>query len=497
MRVVVVGSGPNGLAAAVTLARAGVDVVVLEAEAVPGGGARTVDLGLASGLRHDLCSAVHPLAWASPFFAEFDLPACGVRLLTPEVSFAHPLPGGRAAVAFHDLDQTVAGLGLSGQSWRAAFAPLVDQWPLLVRTLLGDMRHLGGPLTPQAVSTLARFGAAAVREAGPWAGLHDDAAALFAGVAAHSMARLPSLPAAGAGLMLATLAHAPGGWPIPRGGSASIIAALIADLEAHGGTLQTLTRIEVRRDLPPADGYVFDTTPSHVARVFADRLNARARHRLLAFRHGPGVAKVDFVLSGPVPWTHPDVARAGTVHLGGPPWQVAAAEAQVSQGHHADHPVCLVSDPTITDPTRQVDGLRPLWTYAHVPAGSPRDVTPEVVAQIARFAPGFQDVVVASRCVPADQMAHHDANYVGGDITGGAISLRQMAARPTWSWDPYPVPGAPAVYLCSASTPPGPGVHGMGGLNAARSLLRHVLHQPLPRLSPDHPAPEGPGHLSG
>ena len=372
-------------------------MVVLEAEATPGGGARTVDLGLASGLRHDLCSAVHPLAWASPFFAEFDLPARGVRLLTPEVSFAHPLPGGRAAVAFHDLHRTVAGLGSSGRAWEAAFAPLVDQWPLLVRTLLGDMRHLGGPLTPQAVSTLAQFGAAAAREAGPWAGLHDEAAALFAGVAAHSMARLPSLPAAAAGLMLATLAHAPGGWPIPHGGSASIIAALIADLEAHGGTLQTLTRIEVRRDLPPADGYVFDTTPSHVARIFADQLNPRGRHRLLAFRHGPGVAKVDFVLSGPVPWTNPDVARAGTVHLGGPPWQVAAAEAQISQGHHADRPVCLVSDPSITDPTRQVDGLRPLWAYAHVPPGSPRDVTPEVVAQIARFAPGFQDVVVASR----------------------------------------------------------------------------------------------------
>ncbi len=488
MRVVVVGSGPNGLAAAVTLARAGADVVVLEAETVPGGGARTLGLDLVDGVRHDLCSAVHPLAWASPLFAEFDLAARGVVLLAPDVSFAHPLPDGRAAVAFRDLEATAAGLGSSGQAWRGVFAPLVDQWPLVVRTLLGDMRHLGGPPTPQLVATAARFGATAVRQAGAWPVLSDEAAALFAGVAAHSMGRLPSLPAAGVGLMLATLAHTPGGWPIPRGGSGSIITALIADLAAHGGTVVTQTRVEARRDLPPADAYVLDTIPSHVARVFADRLSPRARRRLLAFRHGPGVAKVDFVLSGPVPWAHPDVARAGTVHLGGPPAEMAAAEAQVAGGRHADRPVCLVSDPTTGDPSRQVGGLRPLWSYAHVPAGSPRDVTADVVAQIERFAPGFRDVVVASRCIPAAQMAQHNANYVGGDIAGGAISLRQVAARPTWSWDPYPVPGLEAVYLCSASTPPGPGVHGMGGLGAARSLLRLQLHRALPALAPDRPS---------
>lgn len=487
MRFVVVGSGPNGLVAAVTLARAGADVVVLEAETVPGGGARTLDLDLATGVRHDLCSAVHPLAWASPFFAEFDLPARGVQLLAPDASFAHPLPHGRAAVAFRDLEATVAGLGASGRSWRGVFAPLVGQWPLVVRTLLGDMRHLGGPPTPQLVTTLARFGVAAVRQAGAWPALPDEAGALFAGVAAHSMAQLPSLPAAGVGLMLATLAHTPGGWPIPQGGSGSIVAALIADLEAHGGKVLTQARVNSRRDLPPADAYVFDTTPSHVARVFVDELSPRARGRLLAFRHGPGVAKVDFVLSGPVPWTNPDVARAGTVHLGGLPAEMAAAEAQVARGSHADRPVCLVSDPTVADPDRQVAGLRPLWSYAHVPAGSPRDVTADVVAQIERFAPSFRDVVVASRCIPAGQMARHNANYVGGDIAGGAISVSQVAARPTWSWDPYRVPGVDGVYLCSASTPPGPGVHGMGGLGAARSLLRH-LHQPLPALAPDQPS---------
>ncbi|OJV61001.1 MAG: phytoene dehydrogenase [Cellulomonas sp. 73-145] len=484
MKVVVVGSGPNGLAAAITLARAGAEVVVLEAEAVPGGGVRTLDLHLAEGLRHDLCSAVHPLAWASPFFAEFDLPARGVQLLAPEVSFAHPLDGGRAAVAYRDLSETAAGLGPSGRAWMRLFAPLVERWPLLVGNLLSDMRRLHGPLRPGTLATLARFGIGAVRQGGVLPALREEAAALFGGVAAHSMGRLPSLPAAGVGLMLATLGHTPGGWPIPHGGSGTIVAAMIWDLETHGGRLFTETRVETHRDLPPADAYVFDTTPSHVARVFEDQLRPRSRRRLLAFRHGAGVAKVDFVLSGPVPWTHADVARAGTVHVAGTPAQMAAAEADVARGRHAERPVCLVSDPAVADPSRAVGGLRPLWSYAHVPAGSPGDVTADVTAQIERFAPGFRDVVLASRCIPAAQMAQHNANYVGGDIAGGAMSLRQVAARPAASWDPYAVSGLDGVYLCSASTPPGPGVHGMGGLGAARSLLRR-FSQRVPDLSPD------------
>ncbi|AEE44477.1 phytoene desaturase family protein [Cellulomonas fimi] len=474
--VVVVGSGPNGLAAAVTLARAGLGVTVLEAQPTVGGGARTLDLGLADGVVHDVCSAVHPMAWASPFFRGFDLRARGVELLTPEVSFAQPLPDGRAGIAYHDLDRTVVGLEDDGPAWREVVGRLAEHADHVVRLAMGDKRSIPPGLLPGGVPTAARFGWQVLEQGTTWGRRFrgDVAPALLTGVAAHAISPLPSLAGAGTALLLAALGHAGAGWPVPRGGSGAIVAALVADLEAHGGEIRTGHRVAHAGDLPPAHAYLFDTTPRTVVDVLGDRLPARHRAALRRFRYGNAAAKVDFVLSGPVPWAVPEVGRAGTVHLGGTRDEMIAAEADVHAGRHAERPMTLLSDPTVVDDSRRVGGLRPLWTYAHVPAGSDVDVTEAVTAHVERYAPGFRDVVVASRCVPAAHMSTHNENYVDGDICAGATTMWQMFARPTPTRDPYAT-GRDGVYLCSASTPPGPGVHGLSGWFAARRVLREVF----------------------
>lgn len=493
---VVVGSGPNGLAAAVTLARAGFGVRVLEAQPTVGGGARTLpwdgpDVG--ADLLVDLCSAVHPMAWASPFLRAFDLPARGVELRTPDISYAQPLDGGRAALAFRDLGRTVEHLGADGPAWRSLLGPLAEDWDAVAALVLGDKHAFLSPRmitrAPSDLGVAARFGArfADLAAGGDLRRFRGDLApALLAGVASHAIAPLPSAAAAGTALLLAALAHGPGGWPLPVGGSGAITTALVADLLAHGGEIETGRPVRGSGDLPPARAYVFDTAPGTVADVVGDRLGPRALRGLRRFRHGNAVAKVDLVLSGPVPWSVPDVGRAGTVHLGGTRTQVAEAEGAVARGEHAERPVVLVSDPAQLDTRREMGRLRPLWTYAHVPAGSDRDLTESVVSQIERFAPGFRDVLVASRCIPADRLSGHNANYVGGDIAAGSASLGRFLGLPgpAAGWDPYAA-GAEGVYLCSASVPPGPGVHGMGGWHAARRvLLREFDVRTPPSLAP-------------
>ena len=474
--VTVVGSGPNGLAAAVICARAGLSVQVFEAQPTLGGGARTLADPEFDDVAHDVCSAVHPLALASPFLAAFDLPARGVTLKVPPVSYANPLPGKPTAVGYHDLDRTCAEL-LHGDSWRRMLGPLVDRDGGVVDFLLGDKRSI--PRDPIAAAFIGRN---MLEQGTPlWGTLSGaDARALFTGVAAHAINRMPSFVTTGAGLMLATLAHTVG-WPIPVGGSQAIPDALIADLRAHGGTISAGQEITE----PPSGVVLFDTAPTALLSIYSDRIPAKYAKALRRYRFGPGVAKVDFVLSGEIPWKDTRAADAPTLHMGGSREQMAHAEKEIAAGRHAEWPMVLASLPHLADPSRiDAQGRRPLWTYAHVPHGSAVDQAETVTAIFERFAPGFRDIVLAVRSVPASRLSEHNANLVGGDIGVGGNSLVHALAGPTPRLNPWATP-IPHVYLCSSATPPGGGVHGMAGLYAARTVLRREFGiKKLPSLSP-------------
>jgi phytoene dehydrogenase-like protein len=467
---IVVGAGPNGLAAAVTLAAAGLRVLVIEGAGTVGGGCRTQELTL-PGFQHDVCSAAHPLALASPFFQRFGLAARGVRLVQPEVAFAHPLDGGRAAVVTRSVAATAARLGADAAPYRRLMQPVVNSGDGLTSLILSSMRRppthyspglavfaLNGPRTAAAV--VQRFRS-------------PEARGLFAGAAAHAMMPLTARPTGGVGLMLGALAHMVG-WPVVVGGSGQITDAMAAAVQAAGGTIETGRWVRSLGELPAARAVLLDVAPRSLLSLAGDRLPQRYRSQLERFRYGAGVCKVDFALSGPVPWLNEACRRAGTLHLGGTFEEVAAAEADVAAGRHPGSPYVLVVQPGVADSSRAPAGQQTLWAYCHVPAGSDVDMTARVEAQIERFAPGFTDLVLARASMTAAGEEAHNPNYVGGDIAAGLQSIRQTVLRPAPRWNPYRTP-LKGVYLCSSSTPPLPGVHGRCGELAARTALRDVF----------------------
>jgi phytoene dehydrogenase-like protein len=477
---VVVGAGPNGLAAAVTLARAGLHVQVVERGDTIGGGARTAELTL-PGFHHDICSAVHPMALASGFFRSFKLER-RIELVVPEISYAHPLDDGRAGIAYRDIDRTADALGRDGAAWRSLMGPLAADADRVSQFTGGKLLQV-----PRHPVTVAKFGLRALEQGSPAWNLRfreDTAPAMLSGVAAHSIRPMPSLATSAAALSLGAYAHARG-WPIPIGGSQAIVDALAADLLAHGGEIVTGTEVRSIDELPTARAVLFDTTPKALAEIAGSRLPDTYLRRLSRFRYGDGVAKVDFALSGPVPWTNPELAKAGTLHLGGSRPEIAAAERDVARGRHSESPYVLVSQPAVGDPGRAPGDAQVLWAYTHVPSGSALDQTEAITRQIERFAPGFRDAILTSASMTARDMARYNPNYVLGDIAAGAASFAQLVARPVLSNDPWRTP-TPGIFLCSSSTPPGPGVHGLAGWHAARSALRSVFGRDrMPSLSPD------------
>lgn len=467
---VVVGAGPNGLAAAITLAAAGRSVVVYEAASIPGGGCRSAELTL-PGFVHDVCSTVHPFGSASPFLRGVDLVGNGVEWIHPDVPLAHVLDGGRAAVLDRSVAVTARGLGGDGRAWRRLFGRLAQDAPKLAPELLGPVVHV-----PRHPLALARFGLPALRSAVGLARSRfdgDEARALFGGMAAHAMVPIDRPLTAGFGLALGLFAHG-FGWPFVRGGSGRITDALVAELARLGGSIVTDHPVTSLDELPPARAYLLAVAPRQVVAIAGDRLPSSYRRRLERFRYGPGVFKIDWALDGPVPWTAEAARHAGTVHVGGTIEEIARGEAEVGAGRHPEQPFVLFAQPTVADPSRAPEGKHTGWAYCHVPNGSERDMTEAIEAQVERFAPGFRDLVLARSTHTAVEMEAYDANYVGGDINGGIQDAAQLIFRPVARLDPYATP-ARGIYLCSSSTPPGGGVHGMSGYHAARSALRRDL----------------------
>jgi phytoene dehydrogenase-like protein len=464
---IVVGAGPNGLSAAARLARAGVSVTVLEASDTIGGGTRSSE-GIVPGLLHDHCSAVHPLALASPFYRE--LPLSGVTWRTTDVNCAHPLDDGSAGAFYQSIDTTAEHLGVDGRRWRQVFGPVAERFDDLFDDVAGPILRV-----PSHPITLAKLGMRAALPATMLGRVWKtpQARALWAGVAAHAFWPLDRPMTSAIGVTLTAAAHAHG-WVVAEGGSQAIANAVAKVVTDAGGTIETGVSVSSINELPPHDILMLDVSPTTALKILGDRLPSRVASAYRRFAHGPGAFKVDFAIEGGVPWVAESARRAGTVHLGGTITQVAAAERAVHAGEMPARPFVLVGQQYLGDPTRSVGNMHPVWTYAHVPHGYTGDATQAIIAQIERFAPGFRDRIIGTAVRSATEMAVYNPNYVGGDIIGGAASMKQTLFRPRVTTHPYDT-GVPGVYLCSASTPPGAGAHGMCGANAAdRALSLHT-----------------------
>jgi phytoene dehydrogenase-like protein len=461
----VIGSGPNGLTAAIVLAKAGLKTTVLEAEATIGGGTRSSELTL-PGFVHDVCSAVHPLAVSSPAFAAFPLAEHGLQWIQPPLPLAHPLDDGSVAILDRSLDRTCERLGADGSSYRARVAGLMRRWPELTHEILQPLLH-----TPRNPMLLARFGWLALW---PAAGIArrifrtEAARALFAGLAAHSVLPLEAFGSAALGWVLGIAAHA-AGWPIPRGGSQQIANALASYFKSLGGCVKTNTRVGSLDEIDRSALILCDITPRQFLELAGHRLPDRFARQLKTYRYGPGVFKIDWALSAPIPWKAGECAQAGTVHLGGTLDEIAASERAAWEGIIADDPFVLLAQPSLFDSTRAPEGSHTAWAYCHVPHASTINMTERIERRVERFAPGFKARILARHTFAAAELERHNANLVGGDITGGAQDLRQLIFRPTPMLYRTPLEN---VYLCSSSTPPGGGVHGMCGFHAAQLALR-------------------------
>jgi phytoene dehydrogenase-like protein len=473
-RAVVVGAGPNGLAAAIHLARHGVDVQVLEARDTIGGGARSGEL-MMPGIIHDHCSAFHPLGVGSPFWKQIDLPRYGLAWKWPEIDCAHPLDDGTAGVLYQSLDKTIAGMGPDATRWRLAIGDLAAGFDSLAQDLLRPVLNI-----PRHPLRLAGFGPRALLPATTMARWFrtEQARALFGGAAAHVYTRLDRPLTASLGLMILASGHRYG-WPVAQGGSGSITRALADALNAHGGTVTTGVTVAGRKDIPDADLVMLDLSPASALGIYGDVMPARVKRSYRRYREGSSAFKVDFAIEGHIPWTNPDCGKAGTVHLGGTFAEIADTERQRAQGKMVARPFVLVGQQYLADPARSAGNINPIWAYAHVPFGYPGDATAAVIDQIERFAPGFRDRIVATASKGTADLQAYNPNYIGGDIIGGANDRLQVILRPRVAVNPYTT-GVPGVYLCSQSTPPGAGIHGLCGYHAAESALKWLRKRGSP-----------------
>jgi phytoene dehydrogenase-like protein len=476
MDAIVIGSGPNGLAAAITLQQAGLSVLVVEGHDTIGGGLRTKEL-TGPGYWSDICSAIHPMGTGSPFFKTLPLAQFGLEYIHPPVLAAHPLDGGRVAVLKKDLEETAALLGADAHQYKKLMAPVVRDWPSLAPDILGPLHIPAHPLK------MARFGLQALRTGEGIASTFrtPEAKALFAGMSAHSLLSLDTLSTAAIGLVLMANGHL-NGWPVPKGGSQSIANALAGYFKSIGGKIETGQYIKSLSDLPPAKALLFDISPKQLLDIAGESFDDFYRWQLKRFRYGTGVFKVDWALDGPVPFTAPECREAGTVHLGNTLEEIARSEADAVAGRLNDNPYVLVAQQSLFDAGRAPEGKQVLWAYCHVPHGSTADRTEIIEKQIERFAPGFRDRIISKHTMNTSQLESYNPNYIGGDINGGILDLWQLFTRPALRVSPYRT-SAKGLYLCSASTPPGGGVHGMCGFNAARQALRDIwkIKVPLPR----------------